>query len=96
MLRGGFRDDKPLRDTQARSFFRFLPDEGKPKMQTAEIDDVRQARRYRLAQYNARPTTLTVDGMTITGTVLSVMEDPLASPTRWIVKIAERAKRPSS
>ena len=64
--------------------------------QTTEIDDVRQARRYRLAQYNARPTTLTVGGMTITGIVLSVMEDPLASPTRWIVKIAQHAKRPSS
>ncbi len=62
-------------------------------MPTIEIDDVRQARRCRYAQYSGRPGTLSVDGLTITGTVVSVMEDPLASPARWTVKIVEQANR---
>ncbi len=61
-------------------------------MQTIEIGDVRQAKRCKYAQYSGRPATLTVAETTITGIVVSVMEDPSASPARWIVKIAEHKK----
>jgi hypothetical protein len=62
-------------------------------MQIFETTDAQDARRCRYAQYAGHPKTVTVGGLTITGVVRSVMEVASCAPKKWIIKIAELAKR---
>jgi hypothetical protein len=52
-----------------------------------EITDPIQARRFRYAQYRGEKAPFKLNGLSVTGTVRSVLEDKSATPTRWIVSI---------
>lgn len=56
-------------------------------MQTIETIDPIEARRVRIAQYRGGKARFTLMGSTITGVVLSVMEDRSSTPKRWIVTV---------
>jgi hypothetical protein len=62
-------------------------------MQTIETTDPKEARRSRYAQYRGETATLILNGLPITGTVLSVMEvKSSGEPTRWIVAVAPKRR----
>jgi hypothetical protein len=70
-------------------------------MFTFETADQKEVRRFRIAQFNGRTTTVESGGATITGYVRSVMEKEASVPQRWTITIvpapkkAEASLRPS-
>ena len=52
-----------------------------------ETTDAREARRFRIAQFNGRTTTIRAAGLPVTGRVRSVQEDRTSVPSRWTVTI---------
>jgi hypothetical protein len=61
-------------------------------VQTVEISDSNEARRFRRAQYSGFPTALNVSGSTVLGLVRSVKEDRSGSAPRWIVTIIAKGE----
>ncbi len=59
-------------------------------MQTIEITDPVEARRFRYAQYRGEKATLILNGMPVTGMVRSVKEDRSTTPMRWIVSVVPK------
>jgi hypothetical protein len=71
-------------------------------MLTFETTDLKEVRRFRIAQFNSRTVTVKSDGSTITGHVRSVLENKSSIPQRWTItivptppKITTDALRPS-
>jgi hypothetical protein len=71
-------------------------------MFTFETTDPKEARRFRIAQFNGRAATFRSAGSTVTGHVRSIMENKSSVPAAWVVMIvpAERDRtvglRPAS
>jgi hypothetical protein len=57
-------------------------------MFTFETTDLKEVRRFRIAQFNGRVVSVRSDGPTITGHVRSVLESK-SSPARWTVTIVQ-------
>jgi hypothetical protein len=71
-------------------------------MFTFETGDQKEARRFRIAQFNGRAASVTSNGSTVTGLVRSVLESKSSVPARWSItlipvepKIAHVALRPA-
>jgi hypothetical protein len=56
-------------------------------MFTYETADQKEVRRFRIAQFNGRTTTVKSGDLTITGLVRSVLEQESSVPPRWIITI---------
>jgi hypothetical protein len=56
-------------------------------MFTYETADQKEVRRFRIAQFNGRITTVKSGGSTITGHVRSVLESKSSIPQRWTITI---------
>jgi hypothetical protein len=59
-------------------------------MQTFETTNSKVARRCRFDQHRGQQTTVTVEGLPVTGMVRSVMEVQLSNPRRWIITVIGR------
>jgi hypothetical protein len=56
-------------------------------MFTFETADGKEVRRFRIAQFNGRMTTVISDGATVTGHVRSVKEKDASVPQCWTITI---------
>ena len=56
-------------------------------MFTFETSDPKEARRFRIAQFNGRTATARSGGSAVTGYVRSVLESKSSVPPRWIITI---------
>jgi hypothetical protein len=59
-------------------------------MFTYETADQKEVRRFRIAQFNGRITTVKSGGSTITGHIRSVLESKSSIPQRWTITIIPR------
>jgi hypothetical protein len=62
-------------------------------MFTFETTDLKEVRRFRIAQFNGRVATVRSGGSTVTGHVRSVLERKLSVPARWAITIVPREPR---
>jgi hypothetical protein len=62
-------------------------------MLTFETTDLKEVRRFRIAQFNGRVTTVRSGGSTVTGHVRSVLECKLNVPARWAITIVPSEPR---
>ena len=62
-------------------------------MFTFETADQKEARRFRIAQFNNRTATVKADGATVTGHVRSVREIEASTPPRWTITIIQSAPK---
>ena len=62
-------------------------------MFTFETTDLKEVRRFRIAQFNGRTATIRSAGSTITGHVRSVLESKSSIPTRWTITIVPSEPR---
>lgn len=65
-------------------------------MFTFETTDRKEVRRFRIAQFNGRVTTITSGGSMVTGHVRSILERKLSVPTRWAITIVPRVPKVNS
>jgi hypothetical protein len=56
-------------------------------MHKFETTDIKQARRFRITQFNGRSAAVRLGEMTIKGFVLAVSEHKSAVPARWTITI---------
>jgi hypothetical protein len=56
-------------------------------MFTFETTDLKEVRRFRIAQFNGRTASVRSDGTTITGHVRSVLESRSIVPARWTITL---------
>ena len=56
-------------------------------MFTFETIDLKEVRRFRIAQFNGRTATVRSGGSTVTGHVRSVLESKSSIPQRWVITI---------
>ncbi|MDB5612000.1 MAG: hypothetical protein JWP25_8900 [Bradyrhizobium sp.] len=56
-------------------------------MFTFETTDLKEVRRFRIAQFNGRIATVKSGGSTVTGHVRSVLESKSSIPARWTITI---------
>jgi len=56
-------------------------------MFTFETADLKEVRRFRIAQFNGRTATIKLGGSTVTGHVRSVQESDSSTPPRWTITI---------
>jgi hypothetical protein len=59
-------------------------------MLTIEITDPLEARRFRYAQYRGEKATVMLNGLPITGTVHSVVENKFSNFNRWTVTVVPK------
>jgi hypothetical protein len=59
-------------------------------MFTFETTDLKEVRRFRIAQFNGRVATVRSGGSTVTGHVRSILERKLSVPARWAITIVLR------
>jgi hypothetical protein len=62
-------------------------------MFTFEMTDQKEVRRFRIAQFNGRITTVSSAGSTFAGHVRSVLECKPSIPQRWTVTIIPRVPK---
>jgi hypothetical protein len=62
-------------------------------MFTFETADEKQVRRFRIAQFNGRATTVESGGSTITGHIRSILEKQSSVPPSWTITIIPSASR---
>ena len=62
-------------------------------MFTFETTDLKEVRRFRIAQFNGRTATTRSGGSTVTGHVRSVLESKSSIPTRWTITIVPSEPR---
>ena len=65
-------------------------------MFTFETTDLKEVRRFRIAQLNGRVATVRSGGSTVTGHVRSVMERKSSVPARWTITIVPREPKINS
>jgi hypothetical protein len=63
-------------------------------MFTFETADQKEVRRFRIAQFNGRSTTVKSGGSTVTGHVRSVLETKSSIPQRWTITIIPSPPKP--
>jgi hypothetical protein len=56
-------------------------------MFTFETTDLKEVRRFRIAQFNGRVAAVRSGGTTITGHVRSIQESKSSIPARWVITI---------
>jgi hypothetical protein len=56
-------------------------------MFTFETTDLREVRRFRIAQFNGRTASVKSGGATVTGHVRSVLECRSSIPARWAITL---------
>ncbi len=61
-----------------------------------ETTDQKQARRFRIAQFNGRTVTAGAGETAVTGHVRSIVENKSRIPTVWVVTIVPEAARPAT
>jgi hypothetical protein len=62
-------------------------------MFTYETADQKEARRFRIAQFNGRMATVKSGESTVTGFVRSVLEQESSIPPRWTITIIPNAPK---
>jgi hypothetical protein len=62
-------------------------------MFTFETTDLKEVRRFRIAQLNGRVATVRSGGSTVTGLVRSILERKLSVPTRWAITVVPRESK---
>jgi hypothetical protein len=62
-------------------------------MFTFETTDQKQVRRFRIAQFNGRITSVNSGGSTVSGHVRSVLESRSSVPARWTITIVPSEPR---
>ena len=62
-------------------------------MFTFETTDLKEVRRFRIAQFNGRTATVRAGGSTVTGHVRSVLESKSSIPLRWVITIVPSAPK---
>ena len=62
-------------------------------MFTYETADQKEVRRFRIAQFNGRMTTVKSGGAMVTGFVRSVLEQESSIPPRWTITIVPSAPK---
>jgi hypothetical protein len=63
-------------------------------MFTFETSDQKEARRYRIAQFNGRTATVRAAGSTVTGHVRSIVENKASPSAVWTITIIPEVPRP--
>jgi hypothetical protein len=58
-----------------------------------ETTDLKEVRRFRIAQFNGRTATVRSGGSTVTGHVRSVLESKSSIPLRWVITIVPSAPK---
>jgi hypothetical protein len=56
-------------------------------MLTFETTDLKEVRRFRIAQFNGRTASVRSAGSTVTGHVRSVLENKSSVPQRWTITL---------
>jgi hypothetical protein len=56
-------------------------------MFTFETSDPKEARRFRIAQFNGRTATVRSAGSAVTGHVRSIVENKSSVPAAWVITI---------
>jgi hypothetical protein len=64
-------------------------------MFTFATSDPKEARRFRIAQFNGRIATARSAGTTITGHVRSIVENKSSVPAAWVITIIPEEPKPS-
>lgn len=62
-------------------------------MFTFETSDQKEARRFRMAQFNGRTATARASGSIVTGHVRSVVENKSSIPTAWTITIVPEQRK---
>ena len=62
-------------------------------MLTFETSDLKEVRRFRIAQFNGRTATVRSAGSTVTGHVRSVLEHKSSVPQRWTITLVPSAPK---
>jgi hypothetical protein len=62
-------------------------DKGSDLMFTFETSDPKEARRFRIAQFNGRAATLRSAAASVTGHVRSIIENKSSVPAAWVITI---------
>jgi hypothetical protein len=65
-------------------------------MFTFETIDQKEARRFRIAQFNGRIATARSAGATVTGHVHSVLENKSSVPATWVITIIPEVPKTGS
>ena len=65
-------------------------------MFTFETTDLKEVRRFRIAQFNGRVATVRSGGSTFTGHVRSILERKLSVPARWAITIVPHEPKVNS
>ena len=63
-------------------------------MFTFETTDLKEVRRFRIAQFNGRPATARSGDRIVTGLVRSVLEHASAVPSRWTITLVAAPEKP--
>jgi hypothetical protein len=58
-----------------------------------ETSDLKEVRRFRIAQFNGRTATVRSAGSTVTGHVRSVLENKSTAPQRWTITLIPSVPR---
>ncbi len=64
-------------------------------MFTFETSDQKEARRYRIAQFNGRTATVRAAGSTVTGHVRSIVENKASASAVWTITIIPEEPKPA-
>jgi hypothetical protein len=65
-------------------------------MFTYETTDRKEARRFRMAQFNGRPATIRSAGATVTGRVRAIVESNAGATAAWVVTIVRDEPQPAA
>ncbi|MCA1457464.1 hypothetical protein I6F35_30450 [Bradyrhizobium sp. BRP22] len=65
-------------------------------MFTFETTDQKEARRFRIAQFNGRTVTTRSAGSTVTGHVRSIVENKSSVPAAWTITIIPEVSKPAT
>jgi len=65
-------------------------------MFTYETTDQKEARRFRIAQFNGRPATIRSAGATVTGRVRSIVESKTSARATWVITIVPEERVPAA
>ena len=65
-------------------------------MFTYETTDQKEARRFRIAQFNGRPATIRSAGAIVTGRVRSIVESKTGVPATWVITIVPEERAPAN
>ncbi|MHC2330913.1 hypothetical protein [Bradyrhizobium sp. USDA 4454] len=65
-------------------------------MFTYETTDRKEARRFRMAQFNGRTATVRSAGATVTGRVRAIVESKSGTTAAWVVTIVPEQPKPAA